>query len=258
LVLLSLTIITFSYRGDAQGVISKARGGANSVFLPVQSGVHSITRPIGGLLAGALSGGGLQEENAKLRFEVGELQQQTLAEGATKNALQALERLDQLPVVQTIPHVTAQVIEMNSSDFAATLQLDVGTDNGVEKGMPVVGGGGLVGSVIETASRTSTVRLITDSSSEVGVRFGSSGLDLALSQGNGIDRALSVHLIPVGTPLRDGEVLTTSGLQGAAYPPLVPVARITVSESVTSNGESIKAEPVANLASLEYVDVLQW
>ncbi len=189
------------------------------------------------------------------------MQRQTLAEQATQNALQALDALNHLTWTPGIPTVTAQVIDLNPSNFAATVELNVGTANGVAPGMPVVGGAGLVGHVTATASTTCTVLLITDAGADspVGVRFGPASADVGLTQGAGIGKPLTVTDITPGAPLHKGEVLTTSGLQNAAYPALIPVARITgFSSTPSATEESVTAVPVADLSQLEYVDVLQW
>jgi rod shape-determining protein MreC len=167
--------------------------------------------------------------------------------------------LNHLKFASNIPTVTAQVISQNPSDFAATVEIDRGTASGVEVGMPVVGGGGLVGSVISTSSSTSTVELITDFDSKVGVTFGSSSGNQALVNGEGIGKSLTVSDILPGTALQKGEILTTSGLPELAFPPLIPVARVTRSSSnASSTEEAVTAVPTADLGQLSYVDVLQW
>jgi rod shape-determining protein MreC len=259
LILASITIITLDYRGDAQSTISSVKSAANDAFSPVRRGVDAVTRPIGGFLAGAFNGGKLEQENSKLRAEVGTLQEAALAQRATANALKSLDALDHLTWTAGIPKVTAEVIALNSSDFAATVELDVGTKRGVAVGMPVVGGAGLVGQVTATASSTCTVRLISDANSFVGVRYGPGSESLGLVQGGGIGKTLSVNLVAPGTALRKGEILTTSGLQNALYPPLIPVARISrFSSTPSATQETVTAVPVSDLAQLDYVDVLQW
>lgn len=259
LVLASITIITLDYRGDAHGAITRLKSAASDAFSPVQRGVDAVTRPIGGFLAGAFNGGELQTENAKLRAEVGQYQRRALAEQATQNALRAQEALDHLPWTQNIPTVAAQVIALNSSNFDATVELDAGTTSGVDLGMPVVGGAGLVGTVIATSSTTCTVQLITDPSSKVGVTFGSSSGNQALVAGEGIGRSLTVSDIIPGTVLHKGEVFTTSGVPNLAFPPLIPVARVSrFSSTPTATEELVTAAPVVDLARLSYVDVLQW
>ena len=259
LILASITIITLDYRGNAQGAITKLKNAASDAFSPVQRGVDDLTRPVGGFLAGAVHGGELEEENAKLRAEVGVLERQALARQASANALRSIEALDHLPWTPGIPAVAAMVIQESSSNFAATVELDVGTRDGVAPGMPVVGGAGLVGRVIAASSRTATVQLITDPNLAVGVRYGPQSDALASVQGAGVGKALAVNYIAPGTALARGETLVTSGLPDAIFPPLLPVARITSYSSVPSSSqEVVTAVPAADLAQLDYVDVLQW
>lgn len=261
LVLASITIITLDYRGDTHGEISSVKSAANDAFSPIQHGVDAVTHPIGSFLAGAFNGGELEEENNKLRAANGAMARQLLARQALTDELKSLQALEHLPWTGTIPTVTAQVVNLNPSNFAATVELDVGTGNGIEPGMPVVGGAGLIGQVIAVSSSTSTVRLITDADpgSQIGVTFGTSSGNVASVQGGGIGRALTVNLIPRGTPMHAGEVLTTSGLPNLAYPPSIPVAKVTrVSSTSSATQESVTAEPLADLDGLAYVDVLQW
>ncbi|MGH9017481.1 MAG: rod shape-determining protein MreC [Acidimicrobiales bacterium] len=259
LVLASITIITLDYRGDTHHTISSLKDAAADTFSPVQRAVDDVTHPLGGFLAGAVHGGALQSENAKLRDEVSQLERQSFSAQATENALKAITRLNNLPFTQGIPTVTAQVEALYPSNFAVTVVLDVGSAEGVAPGMPVVSGAGLVGQVTSTSSDTSTVLLITDPRSIVGVRYGPASTAIAEATGGGIGKPLVVTYVAPGTPLHKGEVLTTSGLQNANFPPLIPVARITSSSSSSSaTAESATAAPIADMAQLDYVDVLQW
>ena len=258
LVLASISIITLDYRGDAHGFISGIKRVARDAFAPVQSGVDSIVHPVGSFLAGAVNAGGIEQQNARLRAEVGRLQGQVLAHPGDEAQLRALEALANLPFALGVPKVTGEVIGLNTSDFASTVTLDVGRSRGVEVGMPVVGGAGLVGQVVDAWGSGSTVRLVTDSRSAVGVRYGPQGA-LALAQGAGSDEPLQVDYIAPGTKLRKGEVLATSGLQQARFPAGIPVATVTsFATSASSTQESVAAKPVADLDELQYVDVLQW
>ena len=123
----------------------------------------------------------------------------------------------------------AEVTDFGTSDFAATIDIDVGRSDGVQLDMPVVGNGGLVGQIVEVSHHTATVRLITDGQSSVGVRYGPAPGSLAVLDGAGAGKPLSADLVPSNTPLTDGEVFTTSGLQGALFPPGIPVARVVAS-----------------------------
>lgn len=254
----SVAIITLDYRGEGHGAISWAKRGAHDALSPVERGVDDLVRPVGSFLSGAVHGAAVESQNQKLSRELGALQRQVDAEQAMENTLRTLETLDHLRWVGSTPTVTAQVTAFSSSNFAATVQLDKGTTAGVADGMPVVGSSGLVGQVIETWSTGCTVRLLSDVRSTVGVRFGTDG-NLALVQGNGLGKSLAVDLVAPGIPLRKGEILTTSGLQNAAFPPDVPVARISSFTSTPSaSQQTVTAQPLASLSVLGYVEVLQW
>jgi len=258
LILASISIITLDYRGDAHGIISGIKQVAHEAFSPVQSGVNAIVHPIGSFLAGAVNAGAIQQQNARLRDEVERLQGQVDELPDEAERLRALEELDRLPFAAGIPAVAGQVIGLNTSDFASTVTLDVGTSSGVAIGMPVVGGAGLAGQVIGVWSGGCTVRLVTDPRSAVGVRYGPQGA-LALAVGGGSDQLIDVAYIAPGVSLHRGEVLTTSGLQQARYPAGIPVGTITsFSSTASSTQENVTARPVVDLAELEYVDVLLW
>ncbi|MHB8681800.1 MAG: rod shape-determining protein MreC [Acidimicrobiales bacterium] len=264
LILASVTIITLDYRGDAHGAISGLKRVAHDAFAPVQSAVDAVVRPIGSFFSGAVHAGSLEQQNAKLRAEIGVLQRQALAKGADTTTLRTLQQLEHLPwaaalpQVSSIPTVAAEVVALNPSEFAATVQLDVGRARGVDVGMPVVGGAGLVGQVVDVWSSGCTVRLVTDVRSAVGARYGDPP-GYALVQGDGIGRALAVQYVAPETALHTGEVLTTSGLQNALFPPGIPIARITsFSSTPSSTQESVSAQPVVDLSALQYVDVLLW
>ena len=264
LVLASITIITLDYRGDTHGAVSGLKRVAHDAFSPVQGAVDAVVRPAGSFVAGALHAGSLEQQNAKLRAEVGRMERQRLSAGSQAATLRALEALQHLPwaagvpQLSSVPTVAAEVVAFNSSDFADTLQLNVGRNAGVDVGMPVAGGAGLVGRVVEAWSSGCTVQLVTDSSSAVGIRFGDPA-GYALLDGAGHGRALALKYVAPGTAMHRGEVLSTSGLQGALFPPGIPVARVTsFSSTPSSTEEQVAAAPVADLFGLQYVDVMQW
>lgn len=238
---------------------SALRRAAHDTVSPVQHGVNAVVDPIASFFAGAIHYGAVEQQNAKLRQELGRLKGQQLQGQSERQTLNALEKLQHLSWAGNIPTVTAEVVAQNPSNFTSTVQLDVGTKRGVLTGMPVVGGAGLVGTVIESWSSGCTVLLVSDPSLTVGVRFGSNPVYAAV-QGRGFGKTLAVNLVPPGTQgLHKGEVLVTSGLSNASFPPSIPVATIkSFSATPSSIQESISAEPLADLAALQYVDVMLW
>lgn len=258
LVLASVTIITIAYRGHADSVVNSVKSAALDAFAPVQSAVSDITRPIGNFFSGAAHYGSLQSENARLRAENNRLRTQALQAGDAQSSLQSLLKTLNLPWAQNIPTVPAEVIANSSSNFEVSIQLNKGRDAGIDTGMPVVSGSGLVGRVVVASKSRSTVLLLTDPTANVGVRFGPAG-NLAVATGQGAGAPLRVDLIPPQVPVNKGDLMYTSGLQQSIYPPGAPIGTVlTTGVQRGSFQQNVTLAPVADLSHLQFVAVMQW
>ena len=258
LVLVSVTIVTLDARGSLRSVTSGLRTVAADSMSPVRSLVNAVTRPVGSFLAGSVHYGAVSQQNQKLQAEVGRLRQQVLQQNDAEQRLRQLTALENLPFAGNLQEVACQVIAYNTSDFAATVTIDKGRADGVTIGMPVVGSGGLVGMVVLASHHTATVRLVTDGQSVVGAAYGTAGTP-AIVAGQGWGKPLSGQLVPADTRLPRGTLFSTSGLQGAAFPPGIPVARvIRASTGTVASQEIVTLAPVVDLAHLRYDAVLLW
>ncbi len=260
LLLASVTIITLDLRGGFHRITSGVRSVAADAFSPVRSGVDDIVEPVGSFLAGSVHYGAVRQQNQKLQQEIDQLKQEQASQQGVDEAMKQLSALFGLPFIGNLQMVPAVVTDVAPSNFAATVDISVGRDEGVQLGMPVVGAGGLVGQVVQANHNTATVRLITDGQSSVGVRYGPpAASSLAVLNGQGSGKPLSAGLVPNNTPLPVGEVFTTSGLEGASYPAGIPVAKVVASKTgVTASEESVTLEPLADLSHLSYVAVVLW
>jgi len=257
LVVLSLSLISLDLNGRTHSLTSGVKSVANDVYAPLRQGVLDIISPIGDFFAGAFNYGSLQSENEKLQRTIGQLRAAQAERSFEQTQLRELTALENLPYLQSLPTVTAQTIDQYTSNFTATITLDKGRADGVDVGFPVVGAGGLVGQVIQAFHHTSVVRLITDGQSKVGVTFGNQLTGIVDGQGPG--SSMTADLVAPHTPLRKGEVMFTSSLDAASFPPGIPVA--TVQSFHTAAGasqESIEVDPKADLDQLAYVDIVQW
>ena len=260
LLLASLTIITLDARGGFHRITSGVRSVAADAFSPLRSGVDDIVEPIGSFLAGAVHYGAVRQQNQKLQQEIDQLRQQQSSQQDVDQAMKQLSALFNLPFIGNLQTVPAEVTDFAPSDFAATIDISVGRDQGVQLDMPVVGQGGLVGQVVQANHNTATVRLITDGQSSVGVRYGpAAASSLAVLNGQGSGKPLAADLVPNNTALSAGEVFTTSGLEGASYPAGIPVATVVASKTgATASQESVTLQPLADLTHLRYVSVVLW
>ena len=257
LVVLSLSLISLDLNGRTHSITSGLKSVANDIYAPLRQGVLDIIDPIGNFFAGAVDYGSLQSENERLQRTIGQLRAAQAERGFEQRQLHEITELQNLPFLQSLPTVTAQTQDRYSSNFTATITLDKGRDDGVDVGFPVVGSGGLVGQVIQSFHHTSVVRLITDGQSKVGVTFGNQITGIV--DGQGPSNSMTADLVAPHTPLHKGEIMFTSGLAAASFPPGIPVATVrSFHTAAGASQESIEVDPSADLSQLAYVDVVQW
>lgn len=135
----------------------------------------------------------LEQENRKLREMLG------LVEDSP---------LDLLP---------AKVIGRNVSGWWRKVQLDKGAGDGIEPGMSVVSGRGLVGRVVSASSFRSDVLLMIDPSCRVSARVsdsGSSGIVRGHRVSPGMEALCRMEFIERGSRIGQGDEVITSGLGG--------------------------------------------
>ena len=259
LVVLSLSLISLDQNGRTHSLTSGVKSVANDVYAPLRQGVLDIISPIGNFFSGAFNYGSVQAQNERLQRTIGQLRAAQLEQAFEKNQLRQITALQNLPFLQSLPTVTAQTQDEYSSNFTATITLDKGRADGVDVGYPVVGAGGLVGQVIQSFHHTAVVRLITDGQSKVGVTFGPANQYTGIVDGQGPSSPMTADLVTPGTPLRKGEVMYTSSLDAAAFPPGIPVATVQKFHTAAgANQETITVGPAADMSQLAYVDVVQW
>jgi rod shape-determining protein MreC len=251
LVVLTISIFT-------GGPLALARATGRVIVAPLTWAVDLVAHPVGHLLTGALNYGDVVAQNRALRAEVARDRQILSQQQFQSTELQQLTSSLNLPFVGAIPTITAQVIGTSPTNFASTITLSRGESDGVLPGMPVVGSGGLLGSVTSTTSHSAVVTLITDASSAITGQIGTSGVQ-AVVYGSGDSRPLRVTAVALAKPVSPGDVVSTTGASGDLFPPGIPVA--TVKSIVVTPGATtynLTLTPSADVNNLGYVSVLLW
>ncbi len=240
------------------GVVSGLRSAANAVVAPFAWTVNLVARPIGHFFSGAIDYSDVVAQNQRLRYQLGRAEQRANQVWALERQLGQITSALNVPFVGSLPTVAAQVTTVAPTTFAATVDISKGRADGVLVGMPVVGNGGLIGTVIGTGAHSATVRLITDTASQVGVTWGKGTSSLVIS-GRGVNNALGASSVPLTTSLKPGTILSTDSLQGGLFPPGLPVATVSaVNLTPGAATYDLVVEPSADLAHLLYVDVVLW
>jgi rod shape-determining protein MreC len=257
LLLTSVTLLTLDIRGF--GPLESARDSTLSALGPVKDFVADTTAPVSDAWNGAFRYGDLEAENERLQDRIREL------EGTQVDAERDIALLRNILGELNIPYVTdiearvALVVSGPVSNFEDTIEINKGSGDGVEVGMPVVSHAGLVGRIDRVTANRSRVVLITDPDFNVGVKLTRSG-DVGVARGQGSNRPLIVDQgIESDVVVQDNELVTTSGLGRSLFPADVPVG--TVRSSQVLRGEldqELLIDPLANLGELSVVNILMW
>lgn len=258
LILTSVTLLTLDFRGSGQQWVSQIRNGARELFAPLQSATDAAVEPLQDVFGGIFNYGDLKNENARLRDELEEARSAAARATDADRERRVLLDLQDLDYVGDIPTVSARIVGQAANNFEFTVVIDRGTSHGVDEGMPVVAGAGLVGRVIESSATRSTVLLVTDRGSRVGIRLSASG-DVGVARGQGVGRAMVADLIDPASVVERDEVVVTSGLQQGLFPAGIPVALVKSAKSEPGAlRQDVTLTPVVDLDRLAYVKVLQY
>ena len=211
------------------GQTGAIKNAANSVAIPFRYVGMKIGEAFDGFSRYFESMTGLIEENESLRQEIDRLEGELADAEATKNENARLR--DYLEVKKSYPSykmVDALIVGREGDNKTAFLTLDRGSGDGVEVGMPVIVKGGVVGSVCEVGRDWCRVRLITESSANVGAyveRSGEIGVvsgDIAL----GAQNKCVMEYLPEEADVEVGDIVFTSG-RGSVYPRGLLIGRVS-------------------------------
>lgn len=122
--------------------------------------------------------------------------------------------------------VNATVINRNTSYWNSELVINKGSSSGIKIGMAVMDGNGLIGSVIKTSFKTSTIKLITsnhDNKISIKIWHDSISINKILEQDE--NNNLIISGIDNNFDIKIGDIVTTSGLSDI-YPSGITIGTI--------------------------------
>ncbi len=258
LALTSVTVLTLDYRGAGDGALESVRQTARDAFAPIQAAATRVVSPVGGFFSAIGDFGDLRAENRRLRRQLDEARAEAIRGADADRERQGLLQLQDLDYAGGLDSVPARVVSTVPTNFQLTITIDRGSDARLRVGMPVVTAAGLVGRITQVSKLRSTVLLITDPQSNVGVRLANSG-EPGVARGAGSRNPLPLDLITTEVPVDVGEPVVTSGLERGLFPAQIPVGSVrSVSSEPTALQKDIQIDPSVDLLRLEFVRVLLW
>jgi len=245
------------------GVLALALGGyfssASNVFtgslINVQTWFSSRFVALQDFLTAPRDVASLRQRNSELESEVSELQAQVIQLQQQVGETEILAALVDFSRARSEnSYQSAAVIGRDPSPFLHYVIINIGSNDGILRGMPVVTDQGLVGRVDAVIADAARVQLITDAASDVNVRLQNAETDASLV--GSVTGDVNLDLIPQDVPIEVGDLVLTSGL-GGGYPPDLIVGQVVNIRSRDFDlFQQATVQPVVDFNGLEIVLVI--
>lgn len=202
------------------------------------------------------------EENQRLKREIDRIYETQAEVNALREENQRiqdeLELQDSLTEYQTI---SGTVLSRNPDSWVDQIIVDRGTQDGVEEGMSVMSGNGLIGRVVEANPTSSKVVLLTNleqSSNQVSSEIVTEEEVVhGLIAGYDAERELLImNQITSTAEIEEGEQVTTSGLGGNTPRSLVIGEVVEVAMDSHGLAQQVYVEPAADFEQLRFVTII--
>ena len=231
-----------------------------TVSSPFRSAATAVTGWVEGIHSYLTEFDALQEENAALKIQIAEMEEQLRQAERDSEENATLRRLlDLREQRRELNMESARIIQEDTSNWASTLMLNIGDSFGVSVGDCVITEtGDLVGVISETGSNWSTCTTIIDTDTSIGAQIFRTG-DIGVARGDfslmGQNRLQLAYLDADASP-QVGDLVVTSGL-GGYYPSQLVIG--TVDEVMTDDdglAQYAVLTPAVDLSALSQVFVI--
>lgn len=243
----NIKIEDFSHVGEA----------LSSLVMPVQNGITYIKNKISGNDTFFSDMAELKEENKELKEKNSELEKSLRELEIIKSENETLKEYvnlkDKYTEYTTVP---GYVINKSTSNYSNVIVINIGEDDGITVGMPVIADEGLVGHVISVTSTTAKIQTLIDTSSAVSSVVGTAR-DSVVVKGN-LENSdmLKGTYIPTTATLLEGDKVETSGL-GGIYPKGITIGTVKqIIDTKNLTNRYALIEPAVNFEKLETVLVI--
>lgn len=152
----------------------------------------------------------------------------------------------------------AQVVYETADAYTRRVVIDKGELANIQRGSPVMDEMGVLGQVTRVFPMSAEVTLLTDRDQAIPVlspRTGARAVaygDPTTAYGGGIE----LRFMPSNADIQEGDLLTTSGVDGV-YPPGLPIARIIkIERRADSPFSRVYCEPMAQMYGTQFVMVI--
>ena len=261
-VLIFISLITFSLSSRGGNIV---QSGANDVTGVVGRLLSKPTNAIFGVVDSVNDVQSTYEENQRLKGQLDAIHEKEAAIATLKSENQQLK--DELGLEELVTEYTVRrgnVISRNPDQWINQVIIDLGTMNGMERGMPVMNNNGLVGYISETNPTSSKVTLISNVdlsaskvSSEIILEEEEEAIQGIISEYKTDTNQLVMSQITSDVEIKPGTLVTTSGL-GGAFPRGLVIGEV---EAVRLDEQGLERlvfiKPLSDFNNIRIVSVIE-
>ena len=188
------------------------------------------------------------------------LAEQSQRAGQVEQLLLENNRLRQLMALRERVQVSAtaaQVLYDATDPYSRRVVIDKGQMQGIQPGSPVMDESGVLGQVTRVYPFVSEITLLIDRDQVIPVMNARTGArSVAYGDPSQHGGMMELRYMSVNEDVKEGDLLTTSGVDGV-YAPGLPVARVArVDRRSDTSFARIACQPLAHLSAVNHVMVL--
>ena len=242
---------TIPWLENAVGVVSR----------PVQTAAYKVSNSVSGFFKNLFNKTDADLENARLKQELAQYEQAKLdLEELRKENERLRSMLNYSGSLGSFELVTARVIGKSNGVWFDEITLNVGRSRGIEPGMPVISGDGLVGKVTDVGANWCKVTAIIDSTVTAAAaveRTRDNCMVRGVFSASKPSGELELYYLPTGlTDLVPGDVIMTSGI-GGIYPKGIKIGTVKeVMLDTDTSGTNALVTPSVDFLHLEEVMII--
>jgi rod shape-determining protein MreC len=261
----SLILLTAYFGESPSGMLHGVQRGAQEALSPIESGASKVFKPFRDLFNWVGDAFDANDENKQLKKELARTRTDLAQARTEARDVEQLRKLVGLHEETGFPQgtdpVTARVIARSPTDWSSTIQINKGSDDGVESDQPVITGDGLVGRIEQASGSTATVQLITDGESNVSAAIVPDGIDGVVRTPVGDPNDLQLDFVRRVNSIRKGQTVVTSGFRSgrlaSIFPRGIPIGTVReVDRDELETYQRVHVDPFADFRRIDIVQVL--
>ena len=237
------------------GYFRSASGFVTGGLVSVQSWFATRTQAIQEFMAAPGDLIALRARNAELEAQVSQLQTQVIDLQQRANETEILAALvDFSRASPESSYKAASVIGRDPSPFLHYVIINRGSNDGIQRGMPVVTNEGLAGRIDAVIGDAARVQLVTDPGSAVNVHLRNANTDAMLS--GSVTGDIGLELVSQDVTAQAGDIILTSGLGGGFPPDLIVGQIVNVRRLPAELFQEATVQPAVDFSRLQIVLVI--